>query len=174
MISETLSPVWNDFCRIIIRCITHPMLSIDVPESSHTIPTKIDETFIAKPIPMDISQNLSFTWTYQVVNDSTQRQKHKLFDSSAYSYTVKKKTGNATSWRHTVKHSFHEVFIVLYFGYGYNNVIITLLKRYHRLQEKNICHLIITNHIDSLYFANATIRNPLETLKSATLPEKYR
>jgi len=48
---------------------------------------------MTEPIPMDISQNHSFTLMYQVVNDSTQRQNHKLIDNSGYSYTVKRKTG---------------------------------------------------------------------------------
>ena len=78
-------------------------LSIDVPKSSYFIPTRIHETSMSELIPMDISKNHSFTLTYQVVNNSTHRQNHKLIDSSGYSYTVKRKTGNATSWRCTVK-----------------------------------------------------------------------
>jgi len=81
------------------------------------------------------------------------------------------------------------VFITFWVSYILGMDIITLLKRYHRMEEKNICHLIITNHIEQknpdtyfhgisvlflIVFCKCNNNKSAGDAKSAALLEKYR
>lgn len=66
----------------------------------YPIPIRLDDISIAGPVSLDFS-NISVILMYEVINDSTQRQKHKLINSLVINMPWKIKTGNATEWRCT-------------------------------------------------------------------------
>ena len=70
--------------------------SIDYPAPAR--PDNLDESSIADPVPVDISTGAHVV-TYQIVEDTSIRGKDKLFDSVGYSYTVKRRNGQSTTWR---------------------------------------------------------------------------
>ena len=65
-------------------------------------PDSLQESNLADPDPIDTLTDQHIT-TYRLVTKSSTRGKDKLFDSIGYTYTLKRRTGQSTTWRCPVR-----------------------------------------------------------------------
>jgi hypothetical protein len=71
--------------------------------NSYQIPVVHEESTLVEPLPIAITENESVT--FSIINASTERGSSTLIDSRGYSYTIKRKTSVATSWRCSIRNA---------------------------------------------------------------------
>ena len=65
-------------------------------------PDDLQESSIADPNPVDVSARANVV-NYKIVNETSIRGRDKLFDTVGYSYTVKRRTRQCSTWRCTLR-----------------------------------------------------------------------
>ncbi|KAK2152567.1 hypothetical protein LSH36_325g03025 [Paralvinella palmiformis] len=86
-------PQQND--RSVTPTSSIPDFSVDYPAP---LRPSGNESSLADPEPAEVTVGANMV-TYTIVEDTSLRGKDKLFDSRGYSYTMKRRNGQSTTWR---------------------------------------------------------------------------
>ena len=104
-LNSTLPPTTaeSDHAEDYVNTIVNTSDSLQVDVTMEPVQHLMESSMEDDTVDVDISDNDTAAVSYRIVATSSKRGQSKLFDSSGYSYTVKKVNISSTVWRCTVR-----------------------------------------------------------------------